>query len=381
MKKINLIIANFLMILVLTVAAEAQTNTFTYQGRFTDATLPQPTNGTYAMGFDLYDAATGGNQIIGTSLPAVQVVNGIFTVNLTFPAGVFDGAPRFLEIRVSETVLSPRQQITSSPYSILANNALSLGGVAANQFIREGDVRLTNARPASSVNFGTATLTGTLPINRGGTGSATQNFVDLTTNQSIIGIKSFTNRPSMLTGLNMVDSPIILSPFANDLNHSIRYNSAANGIQFNAFDQFLWVNTRNDVTNMTLETDGDLRILGRYLSASDARYKINVQTFGNALDAILRLRGVTFNWKPEHRNNQNLQIGFIAQEVEAVLPELVSTDENGYKSVSYSNAVPVLVEAIKEQQKQIEEQQKQIKELKQIVCATNPNAALCKELK
>ena len=58
------------------------------------------------------------------------------------------------------------------------------------------------------------------------------------------------------------------------------------------------------------------------------------------------------------------QIGFSAQEIEKLFPEVVMTDANGYKSVDYGRLTPVLVEAIKEQQKQIDAQQQQIDELR-----------------
>jgi hypothetical protein len=84
---------------------------------------------------------------------------------------------------------------------------------------------------------------------------------------------------------------------------------------------------------------------------SDARFKTNVATFSHALDTIDRLRGVAFNWDTANWPARNFptgrQVGFIAQEVESVLPTLVHTDSSGYKSVAYSNLVPVLVEAVK----------------------------------
>ncbi|HXF42937.1 MAG TPA: tail fiber domain-containing protein, partial [Pyrinomonadaceae bacterium] len=127
---------------------------------------------------------------------------------------------------------------------------------------------------------------------------------------------------------------------------------------------------------------GNLAIRGSYNQLSDARFKANVRTFGNALDVLRRLRGVTFNWKPERNDNPNLQIGFIAQEVETVLPEVVTTDMDGYKSVSYANIVPVLVEAIKQQQTQIEaqtrqinEQARQIEALRSAFCQANAQSA------
>src|ERR1041385_2303704 len=80
----------------------SQSNTFTYQGKLTDGAVPA--NGTYLMQFSLFDAQSGGNQI-GPTLsfegnlgpPAIQVVNGIFTVQLDFgvPTPPFDNTPRW----------------------------------------------------------------------------------------------------------------------------------------------------------------------------------------------------------------------------------------------------------------------------------------------
>jgi trimeric autotransporter adhesin len=84
--------------------------------------------------------------------------------------------------------------------------------------------------------------------------------------------------------------------------------------------------------------------------SSDARWKTNITTLQNPLDLVLGLRGVTFDWKrdtPGMNFMAGKQVGFIAQEVEKVLPELVSTDIKGYKAVAYANVVPVLVEAVK----------------------------------
>jgi hypothetical protein len=104
-------------------------------------------------------------------------------------------------------------------------------------------------------------------------------------------------------------------------------------------------------------------------NTSDARYKTHIATFPDALDTILNLRGVTFDWDREQWKDRGFaegkQIGFIAQEVEKILPELVTTDQNGYKSVAYANVVPVLVEAVKAQQKQREADRAEFNALKQ----------------
>jgi len=95
------------------------------------------------------------------------------------------------------------------------------------------------------------------------------------------------------------------------------------------------------------------------LTSSDIKLKTNVQNLSGALDKTLKLRGVKFDWKDEHRPND--QLGFIAQEVEEVLPEIVKEvdtvgkDEETHKVVNYEAVVPLLVEAIKELKAEIEE--------------------------
>ena len=85
-------------------------------------------------------------------------------------------------------------------------------------------------------------------------------------------------------------------------------------------------------------------------TTSDATLKTNVETLSGSLDAVKSLRGVSFDWL----ENGGSEIGVIAQEVEAVLPDVVSTNDEGIKSVKYGNMVAVLIEAIKEQQLRIE---------------------------
>ena len=87
--------------------------------------------------------------------------------------------------------------------------------------------------------------------------------------------------------------------------------------------------------------------------ASDSRLKTNVNTLTGALETVSQLRAVTFDWDPEmqeHHRKEGSDLGFIAQEIEELLPEVVATRPDGYKTVKYEKVVPVLVEAIKEQQ-------------------------------
>lgn len=109
-----------------------------------------------------------------------------------------------------------------------------------------------------------------------------------------------------------------------------------------------------------LDVNGNVKANAFYYS-SDINLKKDIVQIGNPLDKINQLKGVSFTWK----NDNKKSIGLIAQDVEKVFPELVLTDENtGLKSLQYGNLVAVLIEAVKEQQKQINELKKEIEELK-----------------
>jgi len=84
-------------------------------------------------------------------------------------------------------------------------------------------------------------------------------------------------------------------------------------------------------------------------SLSDINKKNNIITLDNALESVMNLRGVSFTWK----DTQEKSIGVIAQEIEQIVPEVVSTNEHGEKSVSYGNIVGLLIQAIKELKKEI----------------------------
>jgi hypothetical protein len=95
----------------------------------------------------------------------------------------------------------------------------------------------------------------------------------------------------------------------------------------------------------------------QFTSLSDRTQKTNIRPIENAIETVKQLEGVKYDWIDNHSQSS---IGVIAQDIEKVLPEVVTTNENGIKSVSYGNIVGVLIEAIKEQQKEIEELKKNL---------------------
>ena len=103
--------------------------------------------------------------------------------------------------------------------------------------------------------------------------------------------------------------------------------------------------------------DGNITAYSTTIS-SDINLKENIRPLESSLSKVEQLRGVMFDWKDEGKDND--EIGFIAQEVEEVLPEIVSEvdtlgSDGVHKVVNYAAVVPVLVEAIKELKQEIEE--------------------------
>jgi hypothetical protein len=124
---------------------------------------------------------------------------------------------------------------------------------------------------------------------------------------------------------------------------------SVNNIIVNGTDESTSTSTGALVTNGGLGVDKNIIAGGTITANSDEKLKENVITIENALEKVLSLRGVEY----DRIDNGEHQIGVIAQEVERIIPEVVYGDET--KSVAYGNLVGLLIEAIKEQQKEIDE--------------------------
>jgi hypothetical protein len=112
---------------------------------------------------------------------------------------------------------------------------------------------------------------------------------------------------------------------------------------------------------------------------SDRRLKDNIKKIENPLSIAKQIEGVSFTWDEEHPKIKNSglnlnkfaftgsSIGFIAQDLEEVLPEVVFTDDDGYKSVQYSYMVSIGVGSVQENQKKIESRLERINVLKESI--------------
>jgi hypothetical protein len=117
-------------------------------------------------------------------------------------------------------------------------------------------------------------------------------------------------------------------------------------------------------TNPTrkLFVNGDAGGTSGWYNDSDERLKKNIYTIPNALEKVTSLRGVNFEWKDNAIYPKGEQVGFIAQEIKEILPEVV--DKRGeYYGVSYGQVTALLTEAVKELSSQVKELENRIKEL------------------
>ena len=108
----------------------------------------------------------------------------------------------------------------------------------------------------------------------------------------------------------------------------------------------------NNATRMSIDSSGNMTVTGNVTAYSDIKLKKDIKVIDNALDKVSAIRGVTF--ERIDQEDEKRQSGVIAQEVEAVLPEVVSTNSEGIKSVAYGNIVGLLIESIKELKLEIE---------------------------
>ena len=151
----------------------------------------------------------------------------------------------------------------------------------------------------------------------------------------------------------------------DDVNNEWAYRYVFNGASYLYNNGGIKLETQSD----GCQTTGIHRASGNVISnTSDARLKTNIENIPNALDKVMSLNGVTYNWNentPEEFDKERAEVGLIAQEVQAVLPEIIhnapfdrgedgtSISGKDYITLQYERVVPLLVEAIKELKEEI----------------------------
>ncbi|MGD1998704.1 MAG: tail fiber domain-containing protein [Flavobacteriaceae bacterium] len=115
---------------------------------------------------------------------------------------------------------------------------------------------------------------------------------------------------------------------------------------------------------LVVKFNGDATFAGNLNINSDARLKANIISLGSTLAKLLQIDGKSYTMKKDENKKQ--KIGLLAQDIEKVFPELVS-ESNGIKSVNYQGLVPVLINALKEQDSKMKKQEERIKRLEKLL--------------
>jgi len=255
----------------------------------------------------------------------------------------------------------------TSTFEIGTDGAVSL----KNSLTGDVDASTLGANNAAYY-LNSANHTGTIPINRGGTGQTglpasgailigNGSAYNLTTSPTFVSDVTINGTLNVRTAIDLADSDILRLGSSDDWE--LFHNGTDNYMDLNVGNLFIRDNT---TTRWTFtRTSGNFTATGTVTANSDIRLKSNVETITGALGMVNALRGVSYN--RIDLEGEPRQIGVVAQEIEEVIPEVVVTGIDGIKSVAYQNIVAVLIEAIKEQNKSIEDLKKQVEELKKMM--------------
>jgi hypothetical protein len=330
------------------------------------------------------------NLVVTGSITAATLVVQTITSSVDFVTGstrfgslaanthVFTGSMSVTGSVTATSFAGSGAGLTSIPNAALTNSTISgisLGSNLATLTIGTGlsGTSYNGSTGVTIANSGvTSIVAGTNISISGGTGAVTITNGVTNNNQLTNGAGYITSAAlsSYLPLGGGVTSGTITANFNN--SWGFRLNRTANtnyiGIVYATGDTNNWyIGPREDGTNtyriynfqtttnaFSVDINGNCTANGDVTAYSDKRIKENILPINNALDKVLTLNGVTYN--RTDLEDKSTKIGFIAQEVEKVVPEIVLYDEKVDRyAVSYGNVTALLVEAVKEQQTQIEE--------------------------
>jgi len=185
-----------------------------------------------------------------------------------------------------------------------------------------------------------------------------------TTTCDLYGFRAQTDISNAINvGMNANTPTVLWGSTTADLNFAVRNPSSS----VNCSTRILRLGRNIGGSVYEFILDGSGRVNGAWLVLSDKRLKKDINTIGNAMDLISQLNGVTYTY--DKKGNPDMELpdgkvyGFIAQEVQSVIPEVTDTNpEDGLIGVKYTDIIPLLTEGIKEQQTVIDSQEELILE-------------------
>lgn len=302
--------------------------------------------GTGSLGF-----STTGKRNVAVGANCLNLATGNYNVGIGYNASV--------QTNANDYQLSIQNVIYGSNMSSAANGYIGIGTYPA--LITAGTYNNTFPK----LNIG-----GSLRIGRVDVGTATGEYL-------FVDAQGMVNKATLAAGVASYCGTVNRVPVTSNTNGSMTCSQIFdNGVSvgINQFAGFGFTTgiattiTPNPApANFALAVNGWVSGIG-FTSTSDQRLKKNIKRIENSIDKILQINGYTYNWNKDFKTERNLdnnrQAGFLAQEIEKVLPEAVVKSEDGIYGLNYNAVLPLLAEGIKEQQKTINELKLELAELR-----------------
>ena len=301
----------------------------------------------------------------------------------------FDGPVTFnKEVKINNQVTLTKPANSNATFTLKINDVEDSTSTTTGALIVKGGVGIGKTlNVGGNLNvIGKTTLTGLLNVTGATTLSSTLAVTGATTLNTTLTVTS--------GGITASGQTVTASTFsgnattattATNLNRSV---SAGNGLtgggsltgnitlDVGAGDGITVSSDEIKVDGSVVRTSGDQSIGGTktFTSAiicdgditafagSDKRLKTNIETIDNALDKVIQISGVKYNWNElaEGKDITVREVGVIAQEIKEVLPEVVIERDTGYLAVRYEKLVPLLIEAVKELSGKVDELQQKL---------------------
>jgi len=325
----------------------------------TPTSISKTSQSIWVLGVGLTGTPTGGE-----TLTVTPVANSIYygaTVMSTSQTGntasVNNITPTFDAVRLS---------VNNSSVAVTASETLytTTGGSGA----------LVAADFAFSISGGSATLSSTTPTSISTTGLVTTLGIGLSgtpDGDEILKLNPASSSSIYDSGDAALSTTIIstgVKLFPNTITATSLTSSAATTAGSLTVDNVVMdgatIGHSSDTDLMTLAS-GSLTVAGDIILSSDARLKSNIVTLGPTLISLMQLDAKRYTMKADKEQKQ--KIGLLAQEVQKVFPELVREDKNGMLAVNYQALVPVLINALKEQEGNYKELEKELSELETLI--------------
>ncbi len=271
-----------------------------------------------------------------------------------------------LESSASTALSTNNTQATSITNLNSTTASLNTSVSNLNSFTSSINTTIKSKLDADGVISSSAQLTTTFDsryLNTGGDGvvsGSAQIDVASTTGDIALGTRTSGNYVATITAGTGVSSTGATT--GEGIAHTISIGQA---VSTTSNVQFGSIGVGTTASGVSGEIRATADITAYY--SSDNRLKENIKPIENALDKVRKISGNTYDWKAgfeDIHSHKGEDVGVIAQEVEAVMPQLVTTREHGYKAVQYEKLAALLIEAIKEQQQHIDNLTLQVEELK-----------------